>query len=65
MSKTETNNARKKRVKRILSIMDADFIKNGKHNRSFAEIDADIELRNWTERYHPTPLEQVKPKPNE
>ena len=59
MSKTTTNAARKKRVEYIKKLIEKG------DKRSFTQLDADIELRNWTERYHPTPLEQVKPKPNE
>ena len=54
MSRTETNTARKKRVERIKTMMEKG------DPRSFTAIDADIELRNWTERYHPTPLAQKK-----
>lgn len=56
MSRHETNIARKERIKFIERLMEKG------DKRSFTQIDADIELRNWTERYHPTPLAQQKEK---
>lgn len=54
MSRKETNDQRKIRKAFIKKL-----IKEG-DKRSFAEIDADIELQNWTDRFHPRPLEQLK-----
>lgn len=54
MSRPQTNNERKKRVEYIKKLMSEG------DKRSFAAIDADIELRKWTERYHPAPLAQAK-----
>lgn len=54
MSKPQTNferNKRKEYIKKLIAKGD---------KRSFTQLDADIELRNWTERYHPTPLAQKK-----
>lgn len=54
MSRPETNKARKERIKIIKKA-----IENG-DKRSFSQLDADIELQNWTEQFHPNPLKQKK-----
>jgi hypothetical protein len=56
MSREQTNIERKKRVAYIKKVMASG------DRRSFAALDADIELRNWTERFHPNPLGQIKTK---
>lgn len=56
MSRPATNEARKKRIEYIQKLI-AEGAK-----RTFSQLDADIELRKWTERFHPNPLGQIKTK---